>query len=125
MAYNILKDKEKRDIYDKYGLKGVKEMDQGGHPGGGMDIFEHFFNRGGPSQKKGHQKAKPKAMEIKVKLEDIYNGKSEKLQISRKRNCETCDGKGGSNVTTCTACKGRCIVEKVMMLGPGMYQHVQ
>jgi len=27
MAYNILKDKEKRDIYDKYGLKGVKEAD--------------------------------------------------------------------------------------------------
>jgi len=27
MAYGILKDKEKREIYDKYGLKGVKEMD--------------------------------------------------------------------------------------------------
>jgi DnaJ-class molecular chaperone len=27
MAYNILKDKEKREVYDKYGLKGVKEMD--------------------------------------------------------------------------------------------------
>jgi len=27
MAYGILKDKEKRETYDKYGLKGVKEMD--------------------------------------------------------------------------------------------------
>lgn len=46
MAYSILKEKEKREVYDKYGLKGVKDMDNGGHPGGGMDIFEHFFGGG-------------------------------------------------------------------------------
>lgn len=86
-----------------------------------MDIFEHFFGGGGKSQKRGPQKAKPKAMEIKVKLEDVYNGKSEKVNITRKRNCEGCDGKGGSKVNTCSPCKGRGIVEKVMMLGPGMY----
>ncbi len=33
-AYEVLSDKEKRDIYDKYGEEGLKE---GGGHGGGMD----------------------------------------------------------------------------------------
>jgi DnaJ family protein A protein 2 len=33
-AYEVLSDKEKRDIYDKYGEEGLKE---GGGRGGGMD----------------------------------------------------------------------------------------
>lgn len=39
--------------------------------------------------------------------------------------CETCNGQGGSNVKACSPCKGRGVVEKMVMLGPGMYQHVQ
>ena len=35
--------------------------------------------------------------------------------------CEECDGKGGKNIKNCTACKGRGMVEKMVMLGPGMY----
>merc|ERR1712125_85220 len=34
-AYEVLSDKEKRDIYDKYGEDGLK--DGGAHAGGGMD----------------------------------------------------------------------------------------
>lgn len=34
-AYEVLSDKEKRDIYDKYGEEGLKEG--GGGHGGGMD----------------------------------------------------------------------------------------
>lgn len=127
MANSVLSDKEKREVYDKYGMKGIKEMDQGGHPGGGMDIFEHFFGggRGGGGQKKQARKCKPQVKEVVVKLEDIYAGKSTKVTVSRKRVCEGCNGQGGANVKTCTPCKGRGVVEKMMMLGPGMYQHVQ
>lgn len=34
---------------------------------------------------------------MKVSLEDIYNGKVFKIPHSRKKCCETCDGKGGAN----------------------------
>ena len=37
-AYEVLSDKEKRDIYDKYGEDGLKE----GGGGGGMDINDLF-----------------------------------------------------------------------------------
>lgn len=40
LAYEVLFDKEKRDIYDKYGEEGLKEG-AGGHPGFG-DIFDLF-----------------------------------------------------------------------------------
>ena len=42
-AYEILKDKEKRDIYDKYGIDGLKAQDNGVSPGGiPRDIFDMF-----------------------------------------------------------------------------------
>lgn len=61
MAYTVLSDEEKKGVYDKYGMKGIKEMDQGGHPGGGMDIFEHFFGGGGRGRgaSKQNRKCKP------------------------------------------------------------------
>jgi DnaJ family protein A protein 2 len=42
-AYEVLSDKEKRDVYDKYGEDGLKE----GGGGGGMDISDLFGFGGG------------------------------------------------------------------------------
>ncbi len=43
-AYEVLSDKEKRELYDKYGEDGIKE---GGGRGGGMDdIFGAMFGGG-------------------------------------------------------------------------------
>jgi len=42
---------------------------------------------------------------------------------TRKRICEPCDGKGGAGVKKCGTCKGKKIIEKMVMLGPGMYTH--
>lgn len=64
---------------------------------------------------------KPKLRELNVKLEDVYEGKMIKLKHTRKRPCEACDGKGGANAKTCPTCKGKRIVQKMTMLGPGMY----
>jgi DnaJ family protein A protein 2 len=60
---------------------------------------------------------------LDVKLEDVFLGKMVKLPHNRKKICDACDGKGGSNVKTCAPCKGKGMVEKMIMLGPGMYQH--
>ena len=44
-AYEILSNPEKKDLYDRFGMEGVKN---GGGPGGDMgDIFSHFFGGGG------------------------------------------------------------------------------
>lgn len=52
--------------------------------------------------------------ELEITLEDSYEGKMSYLTHKRKRNCEGCDGKGGSNVKKCGECKGRGIVTKMV-----------
>jgi len=37
--------------------------------------------------------------------------------------CEACEGKGGANIKTCSICKGKGTVDKVIQFGPGMYSH--
>lgn len=46
MAKDILCDPDKRDLYDKYGMDGIKE---GGSGGGGnpFDVFGNLFGFGG------------------------------------------------------------------------------
>lgn len=119
-AYEILSNPEKKELYDKYGIDGIKE---GG--GSGMDPFEAMFGgmfggRGGRGGgKPAQKKVKPIVKEIKVTLEDLYVGKMKKVTFRRDRNCEACDGKGGKDAKKCSTCKGHGMVEKVVQLGPG------
>lgn len=124
MANEVLSNPEKRQIYDKYGIEGLKN-DGAGAGGGGFDIFEHFFGGGGGGQRREQKqrKVKPVLQELKITLDDAYSGKMKVLKLTRKRVCDSCNGAGGKNVKTCGGCKGRGVVEKMIMLGPGMYQH--
>jgi len=116
-ANEILSNPEKRELYDKYGIDGVKDG------GGGMDPFADILGgliggrRGGGKQ--GPKKAKPVLKELKITLEDAYIGKLSKLPHTRNKVCPTCDGKGGKDAKKCSACKGHGVVEKVVQLGPG------
>ena len=95
-AYEVLSDKEKRDIYDKYGEDGLKD---GGPPGGGMDdILGQMFGMGGRrGQPSGPKKGKPVMHPMKLTLEEIYSGKQTKIAVNRERICAKCDGKGGKD----------------------------
>lgn len=53
---------------------------------------------------------------VEITLEDAYAGKMTYLDFTRKRCCEACDGKGGSNVKKCPDCKGRGIVTKMVKI---------
>ena len=64
---------------------------------------------------------KGKLREQVVTLEEVYEGKMIDIKHSRKRNCDGCEGKGGKNANTCSTCKGKKMVQKLIMLGPGMY----
>ena len=73
-VYEVLSDKEKRDIYDKYGEEGLKEGGGGG--GDPFDIFGQMFGGGGRrQQQQGPKKGKPVMHPMKCTLEEIYNGK--------------------------------------------------
>lgn len=57
-AYEVLTDKEKRDIYDKYGVDGLKEGG-GGQAHGMDDILSQMFGMGGGQRQQGPKKMKP------------------------------------------------------------------
>ena len=83
-AYEILYDKDKREIYDKHGMDGIEKG--AGAGGGGMDdIFSMFMGgggRGGPAQKK-QMRVKPIARKIECTLADVYNGKTFEINVER------------------------------------------
>lgn len=49
-AYEILGNAEKKELYDKYGMEGVKN----GGGRGGDDIFSSMFGGGGGQRDKGY-----------------------------------------------------------------------
>lgn len=121
-AFNILKDKDKRELYDKYGLEGVEK---GGPPDSGGDIFSNFFGGGGGQRKTGPKKGKDMLYKHTVTLDEMYNGASKSLKLSKKSLCSECDGKGGKGVRTCDGCKGKGYKVVMRQLGPGMIQQSQ
>lgn len=86
-----------------------------------------FFGGGGGRQRGPPQKSKAKADKkaLEVTLEQCYRGEVIRVPHERVRCCETCQGKGGSEVAKCKACKGQGRVMKMYQMGPGMYQQVQ
>lgn len=64
---------------------------------------------------------------LKVSLEDLYNGKTTKLQLSKNVLCGSCNGQGGKAgaVQKCVACRGRGMRIMIRQLAPGMVQQMQ
>jgi DnaJ family protein A protein 2 len=112
-------DEEKRQIYDKYGKEGLEE---GGGGGGSSaeDVFAQFFGGGGRRGPRGPQKGEDINHNIKVSLEDLYNGKTARLAISREKPCPDCDGLGGKPGAekVCPDCNGRGMVQQVQSACP-------
>uniref|UniRef100_A0A8C2DRD1 DnaJ heat shock protein family (Hsp40) member A2a n=1 Tax=Cyprinus carpio TaxID=7962 RepID=A0A8C2DRD1_CYPCA len=130
-AYEVLTNPEKRDLYDRYGEQGLRE---GGCGGGGMDdIFSHIFGGGlfgfmggqGRSRNGGRRRGEDMVHPLKVSLEDLYNGKTTKLQLSKNVLCSTCNGWllacscGGKVISEkdrCKKCEGKKVIKEVKIL---------
>uniref|UniRef100_A0A667ZFU7 DnaJ heat shock protein family (Hsp40) member A2b n=1 Tax=Myripristis murdjan TaxID=586833 RepID=A0A667ZFU7_9TELE len=93
-AYEVLTNPEKKELYDRYGEQGLRE---GGGGGPGMDdIFSHIFGgglfgfmggQGRGGRNGGRRRGEDMVHPLKVSLEDLYNGKTTKLQLSKNVLC--------------------------------------
>jgi len=119
-AYEVLSDKEKRQIYDKHGEDGLKE---GGAGGGGGDPFGDFFGGGfgdffgfggGNQRKRGKPKGENVVMPIDITLEEVYNG--EFIEIVRYKPVP----KPEKGTRKCN-CREEM---KTIQMGPGRFQMI-
>ncbi|MCO5599443.1 hypothetical protein L7F22_053547 [Adiantum nelumboides] len=116
-AYEVLIDREKRNIYDQYGEEGLKQSSGRGGGGGNFaqDIFRQFFGGGMGAEEEEEDKT-PKGddvvVEIFASLEDIYSGST--MKIWREKNVlKPAPGKRDCN------CKNEVFHKQI---GPGMFQ---
>jgi len=130
MAYEVLSNAEKRELYDKHGEQGIKEGGAGGGGGGfhsPTDLFDMFFGGGGGRGHRGPRRTKNLMHQIQVSLKEMYNGATRKLALQKNVICEDCNGLGGPEgaVQRCTNCRGSGMQVRLQQLGPGIMQQVQ
>ncbi|KAG9452996.1 hypothetical protein H6P81_005900 [Aristolochia fimbriata] len=130
-AYDVLSDPEKREIYDQYGEDALKDgVGPGSSSHSPFDIFEHLFGGGfggGSSRGRRQKRGEDVVHSLKVSLEDLYNGTSKKLSLSKNTLCLKCKGKGSKSGAsgTCYGCQGSGMKITTRQIGLGMIQQMQ
>ncbi len=115
-AYEVLRDPEKRGVYDRYGIEGLKGTGFTGFRGfedifsSFGDIFEDFFGFGttGRRRTRTHPGADLR-YDLKIPFYDAAFGKETEIEIPKNVACEVCGGTGakpGTYPTHCPNCKG-------------------
>lgn len=94
------------------------------------DLFGGFFGfpgMGGGGGRSRRRRGEDTIHPLRVSLEDLYNGKTSKLQLSKTVICKKCNGAGGRPGATvrCRTCSGRGVKVTLRQLGPGMVQQMQ
>ena len=116
-AYEVLRDSNKRQIYDRYGHEGLEGRGFTGFSGfedifsSFGDIFEDFFGFGsrrnsGPRPTQG----KSLRYDMELTLEEAYFGIEQDISFHKLELCQSCGGTGmspGTQPMTCSTCHGR------------------
>ncbi len=124
-AYEVLSDKDKRQIYDQYGHSGLEsQFGSGGfnwenftHRGDLNDIFgdsfgsifEHLFGGGfGGRSNRSPNRGEDLQIELSLSLKEIANGVEKTIKIGTKESCDKCNGSGSAdgNTESCSQCRG-------------------
>ena len=131
-AYEVLSNKEKREIYDRYGKQGLEGHNQSGgiNPN---DIFSQFFGGGFPgfgggmfpgmgrnSNRQSHR-SPDKKIELGISIADMINGSKKKINLSRNICCPKCEGRGikpNARIQHCPVCGGSGMRNIIRQVGP-------
>ena len=116
-AYEVLRDGEKRQIYDQFGHEGLEGTGFRGFRGfddifsSFGDIFEDFFGFGtGRGRRSRVRPGNDLRYDMELTLEEAFAGKEEGIAFKKWESCEICNGSGitpGSEPQICATCQGR------------------
>ncbi|HSB05289.1 MAG TPA: molecular chaperone DnaJ [Thermodesulfobacteriota bacterium] len=115
-AYEVLRDPEKRQIYDQYGIEGLKGTGFTGFRGFEDifstfgDIFEDFFGFGRTTRRGTRARAGADLRyDLKISFEEAAFGKEIEIELPKTTACDVCQGTGakpGTYASQCSACRG-------------------
>ncbi len=143
-AYEVLKDKQKRQRYDQFGQAVVVSASGGGAQGnpfegfggfggqnvhfdfgdGGLgDIFSQFFGGSSQQSSRGTQRGRDVEVTLRLTFEEAIFGLEYPLELEMEDECTHCHGttvEPGHDMKTCPTCKGAGQQTRVMntMFGP-------
>lgn len=130
-AYEVLSDPQKRKLYDQYGHDGLRGTS--GHDFTRMDagdifsIFGDIFGDamgGFGGQRRQRSRGYDLETQVQITLEDVAEGTTQEVEITRQDRCSTCEGSGakpGTQPTACVMCGGQGKVA----VRQGMFQMVR
>jgi molecular chaperone DnaJ len=133
LAYETLRDPERRRQYDMFGPAGVRGAGGGGGAGdpfagfgggGGLgDLFDAFFGgaggaggAGGRTTRSGPRKGEDAEATLTLEFAEAVFGVQHELTVRLPQTCSTCDGTGarpGTTPVTCSVCQGAGEVRRV------------
>jgi molecular chaperone DnaJ len=121
-AYEVLRDSDKRAVYDRYGEQGLKG--RAGPAGfdfsdaievfmrdfGGFSGLEDLFGmRGARSQRSASRKGQTVRLRIQLTLAEVAKGVTKKVRVALLDHCPRCEGSGaepGTAPVVCANCGG-------------------
>jgi molecular chaperone DnaJ len=120
LAYEVLRDPERRARYDRFGAQGVFGAAAGGGApgdpfGGGLgDLFDAFFNGmggagGGPRRRTGPVPGPDAEMVLRLDFREAVFGVQREVEVQTPVHCDTCEGSGarpGTAAVRCPECQG-------------------
>ncbi|KGM50008.1 molecular chaperone DnaJ [Pseudooceanicola atlanticus] len=124
-AYDVLKDADRKAAYDRFGHAAFEGGMGGGgggpRPGGHQgdfasafsDVFDDLFGdmmggRGGGGRRRA-TRGSDLRYNLRVTLEEAYNGLQKTIQVPTAVQCDECEGsgaEGGAEPATCPTCSG-------------------
>ena len=125
-AYDVLKDPDKRAIYDRYGKEGLNHSGQAGGFQDVGDIFGAFgdifgdtifgsiFGGGRGGSGRAHRGADIRCS-VTLDLHEVARGVTREIRYRRHEPCESCQGTGakaGTKPEVCRYCGGRGRIQK-------------
>ena len=135
LAYETLRDPERRRQYDMFGPAGLRGTgaagtgagDPFGGFGGGMggfgDLFDAFFGGGGMGgaaagarTRTGPRKGEDAEATVVIDFAEAVFGVHHELTVRLPQTCETCSGSGarpGTTPVTCSQCQGTGEIRRV------------